>query len=873
MKMNLTLFRKHTILTSLLGVLTFTFLLFGYRSVRADALDSPPPPEDLYIAPAAGNGLGAAFAPGRILVRYENGVKADVMNDLLAREGLSLMGRIEGLDVQVMAVAPGEELRVIRRLQADSRIRYAEPDYIFSAHTTTPNDPYYAAYQWDMRKIHANDAWDVTTGTSSVIVAVVDTGVDLTHPDLQANVIGGYDFVNDDASPEDDQGHGTHVAGIVAAVGDNHEGIAGMAWGVKLMPLKVLNSYGSGYSSDIANAIIWAADHGADVINLSLGGPNGSSTLESSITHAYNAGALIIASAGNDYEKGNPVFYPAAYDHVLGVAATGDVDEHASYSETGFFVDVAAPGGNPADEFDANPNHWITSAYWRGSGHAYAQIAGTSQAAPHVSGLAALLLSIDSSLSNDQLQQIIEDTSVDLGTDGRDDFFGHGRIDAAAAVAAVKPATVTPTPTATATQTPTATASPTATVTWTPTPVPTSSPQPPSGNEPVNDNATPAPERSPAIAVMQSGQAIAVWADARNGLEDIYAAEMPASVHQWSANLKASDGPSGSIQKNPVAAVSESGRAIALWVDSRSGNQDIYWADKSPGDSVWTPRGRVNDVADNKQIAPDIAMDSSGAAYAVWEDYRNDSGNPDIYYAYLAPDAVQWSANQRVNDAPNARQTHPALTIDGQNVVHVTWDDSRDGLPNIYWSSKSASSGAWRPARRVNDVIVGRQIEPDIATDGSGAIHVIWQDFRHGLSDPDVYAASLKPPATNWSRSRRVNDDGGAAKQAHPAIAGAPRGSVYAAWEDDRAGDSDIYFSMLRPGATSWTFNVRVNDDASAAAQTDPALTVDAAGNAYLVWRDARHASSATDISADIYSMFLASPERPRLYLPLLAAY
>ena len=866
--------RKHTILLVALGILAFSSLFLVYRVVRVDAL-SPAPPPALRIMPSVGNHSHADFVPGRVLVRYQEGVKADVMNDVLAEEGLTLLYQIDRLDVQVMAVAPGEELRVVQRLQADPRVLYAEPDYILYAHTTTPNDPYYAPYQWDMRKINADDAWDATTGSSSVTVAVLDTGVDLSHPDLAANIIAGYDFINNDPSPEDDQGHGTHVAGIIGAVGNNNTGIAGMVWRTKLMPLKVLSSNGSGSTSGIADAIIWATDHGADIINLSLGGPSPSSALENSVNYAYNAGVLVIASAGNDYQNGNPVFYPAAYNHVLGVAATGDQDEHAAYSETGYFVDVAAPGGNPTSEYDTNPDHWITSTYWRGSGHAYAQIVGTSQAAPHVSGLAALLLSINSSLTNDQLQQIIEDTAVDLGAAGRDDFFGHGRIDAAAAIAAARPATATPTATATvfptSTPSPTRTPNPTATATVTPTPVPSSTPQPPSINEPVNDNTTPAPERLPAIAVMPSGKAVAVWTDARNGLEDIYAAEMPALPHKWGANVKASDGPSWSIQKAPAVAVSHSGRAVVLWVDSRDGNQDIYWADKAPGASEWTPRGRVNDVSTNKQIAPDIVMDGAGAAYAVWEDYRNDAGNPDIYYAYLAPNGTRWSASQRVNDAMNARQTHPALTIDQQNVLHVVWDDSRDGLPNIYWAHKPASSGAWSSARRVNDVTTGRQLEPDIATDGKGVIHAIWQDFRHGLSDPDIYAAKLTPPATSWGQSRRVNDDRGVAEQAHPTIAGAPLGSVYAAWEDDRAGDLDIYFSQLRVGASTWTPNRLVNDDAGAAEQTDPALAVDAAGNAYLVWRDARNASGATDINTDIYSMFLANPESLRLFLPMIS--
>jgi type VII secretion-associated serine protease mycosin len=296
----------------------------------------------------------------------------------------------------------------------------------------TPNDTYYSAYQWNLPQIEAPHAWALSTGSGDVIVAVLDTGVDLDHPDLQGKTVSGRDFVNNDSDASDDEGHGTHVAGIVAARTNNSRGVAGVSWESKIMPVKVLDWSGSGTHSEIAEGIRWAADHGAHIINLSLGGESGSTTLQNAVNYAYNRGALMVASAGNSYQEGNPVIYPAAYPHVLAVAATGDQDEHASYSETGSYVDVAAPGGNPTGSWDSNPNHWIMSTYLGGSG--YAQVAGTSQAAPHVAGLAALIWSVSSSLSNDQVEQTIEETAVDLGDSGRDNVFGHGRIDAHSAL-------------------------------------------------------------------------------------------------------------------------------------------------------------------------------------------------------------------------------------------------------------------------------------------------------------------------------------------------------------------------------------------------------------------------------------------------------
>ena len=300
----------------------------------------------------------------------------------------------------------------------------------------TPNDTHYTTYQWNLPQVRASYAWAVSTGSSDVVVAVLDTGADLTHPDLQGKFVAGYDFIHNGADPSDDEGHGTHVAGIVAALTDNSQGVAGVSWGGKIMPVKVLDWQGLGVSSQIAQGIIWATDHGARIINMSLGGENGSATLQNAVNYAYSRGALVVAAAGNEYQAGNPVIYPAAYPHVLAVAATGNEDEHARYSETGYYVDVAAPGGNPTSSWDSNPNHWIMSTCWRGASYGeYAQIAGTSQAAPHVAGLAALVWSVNPTLSNDQVEQIIEETAVDVGTPGRDDVFGYGRIDAYRALA------------------------------------------------------------------------------------------------------------------------------------------------------------------------------------------------------------------------------------------------------------------------------------------------------------------------------------------------------------------------------------------------------------------------------------------------------
>jgi len=294
-----------------------------------------------------------AYASGRILVKLAPDPEISARS-LMAELGVTLLDRLRSLDVYVVAVTPGTELSTAARLSAHPLIAYAEPDYVVRAFIV-PNDTYYAEYQWNLRHINADEAWNTTTGNSDVVIAVVDTGVDLTHPDLAGKIVAGYDFVNDDDVPSDDEGHGTHVASIAAAVTNNSEGLAGVSWGARIMPVKVLDADGNGFVSDVADGIRWAADQGADIINLSLGTSEASFTLQDAVNYAYNAGALLVAAAGNQYQEGNPTTYPAAYDHVLAVAATDDHDNHASYSNSGSYVDVAAPGGDPAGDYDETP--------------------------------------------------------------------------------------------------------------------------------------------------------------------------------------------------------------------------------------------------------------------------------------------------------------------------------------------------------------------------------------------------------------------------------------------------------------------------------------------------------------------------------------
>jgi thermitase len=303
----------------------------------------------------------------------------------------------------------------IQALSDDHRVEYAELDYVVHA-TIIPND-YYYYLQWGLAKIQAPAAWDETTGASNLIIAIVDTGVDLNHPDLNSKIVPGRDFVNDDDIAQDDHGHGTHVAGIAAAETNNGQGVAGVSWGALIMPIKVLNESGDGYYSDVAQGVIYACDHDAQIINLSLGGSEYSATLADAVEETYENGCLMVAAAGNGY--GNGVDYPARYPQVMAVAATNQSDVRAGFSDYGPEVEVAAPGVG------------IWSTLWNDT---YGWKDGTSMSTPYVAGLAALLWSVCPGLGNTEVRSVIQSTAKDLGSAGWDPYYGHGRIDAEKAI-------------------------------------------------------------------------------------------------------------------------------------------------------------------------------------------------------------------------------------------------------------------------------------------------------------------------------------------------------------------------------------------------------------------------------------------------------
>lgn len=371
----------------------------------------------------------AEFVPNELNVQFNDSLSPEDVERINADFGVEAIDVLAEINVHRLLLPEGFSVEDAQQKYSElgqDVVIFAEPNYI--AYTQlTPSDSAFNQ-QWALHNygqsggsfdadIDAPQAWNIETGDADVIIAIVDTGVNYNHPDLSAGrYIGGYDFVNGDSDPMDDQGHGTHVAGTATADSNNNKGVAGVSMGSSYMAVKVLNSWGGGTYADVANGVIYAATRDADVINLSLGGSMPSTMLENAMKFAYNAGSISVCAAGNGGSWGQPVGYPARYDkYCFGVAATDHNDNRAYFSTYGAQVDIAAPGHN------------IYSTLMSGG---YGNKSGTSMATPHVAGLAALVRSHYGDLSVDEVTSCIERTADDVNGGGWDIFLGAGRINA-----------------------------------------------------------------------------------------------------------------------------------------------------------------------------------------------------------------------------------------------------------------------------------------------------------------------------------------------------------------------------------------------------------------------------------------------------------
>ncbi|HOC37767.1 MAG TPA: S8 family serine peptidase [Thermodesulfobacteriota bacterium] len=372
----------------------------------------------LFIASAAdASGPALTYVPGELLIQPKAGISGAKIREVLQSQNATEAGEINAIKVKRIRV-PRHLLKKVRTaLAKHPHFSFAEYNYI-ARPTFVPNDYSYPS-QWHLPKISAPAAWDLSTGSPEVPIAIIDSGIDPTHPDLAGKIIPGYNCISENTDTHDVYGHGTSVAGTAAAIVNNVEGVAGVAGDAAIMPLVVVNSSGFASYYDIAQAITYAADSNVQIMNISIGGSGSSSTLQNAVNYAWNKGAVIFASAANDATSAP--YYPAACQNVVAVSATTSTDTLASFSNFGTWIDIAAPG---------------CSIFTTANGGSYCSKSGTSFSSPIAAGVAALLLAANPFLTNSQIVGIMTQSTDDLGAPGFDPSFGYGRVNASKAVVA-----------------------------------------------------------------------------------------------------------------------------------------------------------------------------------------------------------------------------------------------------------------------------------------------------------------------------------------------------------------------------------------------------------------------------------------------------
>lgn len=352
------------------------------------------------------------WAPGRILVQPKPGLSDDELGKILTGHGGKSIGKIDAINVHIVQLPTNvSEKAVVALLAKNPHLKFAELDWKIKPQMTT-NDPYFSS-AWHLTKIQAPTAWDTATG-GGVTIAILDSGVDSSHPDFAGKLVSGWNFYDNNSNTADVYGHGTQVAGVAAAASNNSVGVTSVAGGANIMPIRVTDTSGMGYLSMMASGITWAADNGARVANLSFEAAGGYATVQNAAQYMKNKGGLVVTAAGNSGAQQTFSYS----DVVVVVSATDSNDAKTSWSNFGDFVNIAAPG----------TGIWTTT-----NGGGYAAASGTSVASPVAAGVVALIMDANPSLGAAEVENVLFSTAQDLGTAGKDTYYGYGRVNAAAA--------------------------------------------------------------------------------------------------------------------------------------------------------------------------------------------------------------------------------------------------------------------------------------------------------------------------------------------------------------------------------------------------------------------------------------------------------
>ena len=365
---------------------------------------------------AAKQEVTPASVPGRLLVKFKTNIGSLHAREVIAALGTRDASEIPGAGVHIVELPyQANEQAFANAFRGRSEVEFAEPDWLLSPQQILPNDPLFPS--WYLQKIDAANAWTMTTGSSDVTIAILDTGVESSHPDLASKIVPGRNIYNNNDDTSDVYGHGTAVAGVAGAASNNGIGVASVAWGCGIMPVRISDLSGLASASNIASGLTWAADHGARVANVSYR-VTGNKTISSAAKYFQSKGGVVVAAAGNNSTQETATDDP----YILTIGATDPQDVLYYYSNYGNNLDLVAPGNNTTTLLGAQ----------------YGAGGGTSFASPVVAGVAALMLSVNPKLTPAQVTEILKQSADDLGAAGRDNVYGSGRVNAAKAVSAAR---------------------------------------------------------------------------------------------------------------------------------------------------------------------------------------------------------------------------------------------------------------------------------------------------------------------------------------------------------------------------------------------------------------------------------------------------
>jgi len=838
----------------------------------------PPPPS----CPIPTGEAFRPYAPGQVIARLSPELATTAVSDPALLVALSASAGVGVQEIRPLMVYPDERPAsaptlleryfvlhldcqadipaVIAALSRHPQVELAVPNGLALA-DRAPSDEYFAN-QWSLRDDYGANlrfelAWNITTGSPGVTVAVLDSGLDLAHPDLAGRYsANGYDFADGDPLPEESHGHGTAVAGVIGAASNNTLGVAGVAWGVQLMPVKVCRPVEPVQllvceAADILNGIRWAADHGAAVLNLSLtyqGSEAEKAIWQEALDYAFSRGVKAVAtSAGNNREHldgvGPDHYLPNELAGVLAVGATNPNDEICQPSPevasnclwrtkgSGFgpLLDLVAPGS--ADIWTTFPGGYTKS------------FGGTSAAAPFVAGLAALVLSINPSLTPAQVEAALTQTARDLGAPGRDDQYGWGRIDAYAALLS------TPTSSgyfafkfrlqgvehAAPSQPLSLTLAQGSSVRY-------SFPALQASSDPNGGFYA-------AVDQLQPGYYTAFLKGAAHLQQGFYFYQPAGVVYvDWSnAPLPAGDlrGESGPLPDNDLtlqdlqallgsladlSAPAAPGAREDLDLDGYLTSHDLalalsnYHAAHNPGQSWTDPLFLEYSALPKPEPPPTDTLDTAAGPPTTATASLPEGAAQGEAPAAARVSAWQWPVNRSRNPGLS---TSPALACGSDGTLHLAWTDAATGSYQILYAWRSPS-GAWGGPQAAPASGGGRA--PSLAVDLEGGVHLAWQS---GAAAGEVYYA-YKPPGGDFAAP--INLSNNPANSSSPTLAVDGAGRAHLAWVDASPGNADI-FQASQDSNGAWSSPANLSQDA--AASTNPDLAVGPDSSLHLVWQEA----------------------------------